>query len=441
MDLSSVYQFAYKNKIVTLILLLFSLDSESKERVILLENPVESFQIRISIIRNAQKTLDIATYEYGNDESASQVLHEIIKAAERGVKIRIVVDAMRNFIPKELSAYMVSKGIRIKVFNKFKLSKSFDNVVRMHAKITVRDRLSYIVGGRNIVNSYFYIGEQKNFRDREIYITGFSGNKAVEKFEDLWFSSLMDEIDHEKVYSEKASLKIVKEYFDGLDVFPFLSDDDLTKVLSKQKSFQVASIEIIIDKPHSYKFTQKYTTSYIVDKINTSRKEILIESPYVILNKEVYLSLHNAIRRGVKVQIITNSLNTSDSYLVLPVYFKERGQLQDEGFEIFEFQSEDQYLHTKMFIFDRKEILIGSYNLDMLSAGINTEIMISVKDVHVVNASLFHYNTTLTKSTKAPNEFYRPTLLEGNVTLETIKKYSIVKLLEYTIAPFLRDYL
>ena len=109
MDLSSVYQFAYKIKIVTLILLLFSLDSESKERVILLENPVESFQIRISIIRNAQKTLDIATYEYGNDESASQVLHEIIKAAERGVKIRIVVDAMRNFIPKELSAYRVSK--------------------------------------------------------------------------------------------------------------------------------------------------------------------------------------------------------------------------------------------------------------------------------------------------------------------------------------------
>jgi phosphatidylserine/phosphatidylglycerophosphate/cardiolipin synthase-like enzyme len=406
-----------------------------------LDDPIVSLQARISIIRNAQQTLDIATYIYGNDESATQTLQEIVNAAERGVKVRLIVDALNNHIPKELTAYMISKGIRIKVFNKFAIKKELNNVIRMHAKIIVSDHLRYIVGGRNIVNSYFYIGDQTNFRDREIYVVGRSGKQAGESFDNLWFSALLDEIEHDKELSQKKNLKIISEYLIDLKTMPFLENNAIQNALEDLDYQAAKHIDIVIDRPHSYKYTEKNTTDYILSKIENTKNKILVESPYVVFSPEIYSALQKAINRGVTVEIVTNSMMTSDSYLVLPVYYKERDQLIQLGFDIYEYQGEGQYLHTKMFIFDDEEIAIGSYNLDMLSANINTEIMVVTKELSVVNESLKYYYQTKTQSIAAQYNPFKPILLEGKINMKSIKKYTIIKVLEWTLAPYLRDYL
>lgn len=427
--------------IFCLIIVSINLHLSGRNKVAILDNPTISLQARIDLIRKATKSIDMATYIYGNDETSSQTLHEIVKAAERGVKVRIIIDALNNHIPKELTAFMLNKGIRIKVFNKFALKKGLDNVIRMHAKIMVSDRLRYIIGGRNIVNTYFYIGNDVNFRDREIYISGISGKQASLRFEDLWFSALLDEIIHDKTLSEKKNLKIVKEYFDDLGTMTFLEDQNVISSLKKLRYFEIPELEIVIDRPHSYKFTEKNTTQFLIHRINHAETCILIESPYVIFSEEIYNALANAISRGVKVQIITNSMMTSDSYLVLPVYFKERDYLIKNGFEILEFQGKNQYLHTKMFIVDNQEVIIGSFNLDMLSANINTEIFVSIIDSSLVDESIKYFNTTKRESVTAEISPFKPVIFEGTINLKSLKKYSIIKLLEYTIAPYLRDYL
>lgn len=427
--------------IFCLIIVSINLHLSGRNKVAILDNPTISLQARIDLIRKATKSIDMATYIYGNDETSSQTLHEIVKAAERGVKVRIIIDALNNHIPKELTAFMLNKGIRIKVFNKFALKKGLDNVIRMHAKIMVSDRLRYIIGGRNIVNTYFYIGNDVNFRDREIYISGISGKQASLRFEDLWFSALLDEIIHDKTLSEKKNLKIVKEYFDDLGTMTFLEDQNVISSLKKLRYFEINELEIVIDRPHSYKFTEKNTTQFLIHRINHAETCILIESPYVIFSEEIYNALANAISRGVKVQIITNSMMTSDSYLVLPVYFKERDYLIKNGFEILEFQGKNQYLHTKMFIVDNQEVIIGSFNLDMLSANINTEIFVSIIDSSLVDESIKYFNTTKRESVTAEISPFKPVIFEGTINLKSLKKYSIIKLLEYTIAPYLRDYL
>lgn len=427
--------------IFCLIIVSINLHLSGRNKVAILDNPTISLQARIDLIRKATKSIDMATYIYGNDETSSQTLHEIVKAAERGVKVRIIIDALNNHIPKELTAFMLNKGIRIKVFNKFALKKGLDNVIRMHAKIMVSDRLRYIIGGRNIVNTYFYIGNDVNFRDREIYISGISGKQASLRFEDLWFSALLDEIIHDKTLSEKKNLKIVKEYFDDLGTMTFLEDRNVISSLKKLRYFEIPELEIVIDRPHSYKFTEKNTTQFLIHRINLAETCILIESPYVIFSEEIYNALANAISRGVKVQIITNSMMTSDSYLVLPVYFKERDYLIKNGFEILEFQGKNQYLHTKMFILDNQEVIIGSFNLDMLSANINTEIFVSIIDSSLVDESIKYFNTTKRESVTAEISPFKPVIFEGTINLKSLKKYSIIKLLEYTIAPYLRDYL
>lgn len=420
---------------------LFPVFLKSQNHVILLDDPIFSLQARISIIRNAKTTLDIATYIFENDEVSSQTISEIIKANERGVKVRILIDALSNRIPNELIAYMTSKGIRIKVFNSFSLKKGLNNVVRMHAKISIGDDKTYIVGGRNIVNSYFYVGEQTNFKDREIYIEGVSGILARKCFEDIWYSALMDEIPLSNDLKALKNLEKIKIFFYQLETLPILQNTIIKKEFAIRKPKFVQDVNVVIDRPHSYKYTEKSTTKFLLSMIDNAQREILIESPYLILSTEFYLALQKAIDRGVNVQIITNSLSTSDSYLVLPVYFKERDQLIKCGFDIYEYVSDDEYLHTKMFIFDKKDMVIGSYNMDMLSANINTEIIVHIQDPVIIRTSLSYYNRTLFSSKKPiPNDF-RPTLLEGQINLKSLKKYAIVKLLQNTVAPYLRDYL
>ncbi len=415
--------------------------SWSQNKVALLDDPRISLQMRIDMIRNAQKTLDMATYIYGNDEASSQVIRELIKATERGVIVRLIVDDLNNHIPKYLIAYMIGKGIRIKVFNTFALKKKLDNIQRMHAKIIVADHLKSIIGGRNIVNSYFYVGDQTNFKDREIFIAGRCGAEASQRFEDLWFSALLEEVTHTKVLTEKKNLKVIKEYLADLKEMPFLSESSIKETIEKVNFLNVANVDIFIDRPHSYKYIEKHTTVRLLQCINSAQHEILIESPYVILHDSIFNALHKALLRGVRVEILTNSMMTSDSYLVLPVYFRERDALIKMGFEIREYFAEDEYLHTKMMLFDNETVFIGSFNMDMLSANINTEVMVEIVDKQLFTIALEYYMETKSKSGAPIVNPWNPTLLENKVTFKSLKKYGIIKVLEYTIAPYLRDFL
>jgi len=422
-------------------MLLFTKLTLAQNKVALLDDPRISLQIRIDMIRNAQKTLDMATYIYGNDEASSQVIRELILASDRGVQVRLIVDDLNNHIPKTLLAYMIGKGIRIKEFNTFAMNKKLDNIQRMHAKIIVADRLKSIVGGRNIVNSYFYVGEQTNFRDREIFIAGRCGKEASQRFEDLWFSALLDEITHAKILDEKKNIKVVKKYLTDLKEMPFLSVSAIKSTLDHIRFLNVAHVDIFMDRPHSYKYTEKHTTERLISLILKAQNQILIESPYVILQDSIFSALKTAISKGVRVEILTNSMMTSDSWLVLPVYFKERDQLLKMGFQIKEYVAEDEYLHTKMMLFDDETVYIGSFNMDMLSANINTEVMVEIHDKQVFEAAMAYYMETRSKSGSPVINPLKPTLLENKVTFKSLKKYGIIKMLEHTVAPYFRDYL
>jgi putative cardiolipin synthase len=424
-----------------MILFFFTKLSFAQNKVALLDDPRISLQMRIEMIRNAKKTLDMATYIYGNDESSSQVIRELILAADRGVNVRLIIDDFKNQIPSSLLAFMIAKGIRIKEFNTLAFKKKLDNIRRLHVKIIVADRLKSIIGGRNIVNSYFYVGEQTNFRDREIFISGRFGNEAGQGFDDLWFSALSDEITHSKIMSEKKNIKVVKKYLNDLKEMPFLSDSSLKDVLENILFINVPHIDIFMDRPNSYKYVEKHSTERLISLIHNAKKQILIESPYVILQDSIFNALKSAISRGVKVEILTNSMMSSDSYLVLSVYFRERDQLLKMGFHIKEYISDNEYLHTKMMLFDDDIVYIGSLNMDMISCNIITEVMVEIKDKQLYKSALDYYTDTKNKCQTPIVDPFRPTLLEYDLTFKSLKKYAIIKSIEYTVGPYIRDYL
>ncbi len=417
------------------------MELSAREKVIFLDDPVTSLQQRILMMREAAKTLDIAMYIYGNDEVSAQTLLEIHHAAKRGVKIRLLIDDLNNWVPTEILSFLASQGVSIRFFNRFQLKYPMDNLVRMHTKLTIADNQKYILGGRNIDNTYFYIGDQTNFRDREIYIAGPSAISARKAFEDLWFCSLLSTRNSFGVELRTKYGNDVQIYFNKLLTAPMLTNEMIARRLGQVQKFYCDEVKIIADKIHSAKYQEKKTTAYIIRLIEQAEKEILIESPYIVFSQEIYNAFQRAVDRGVKVQILTNSMNTSDSYFVLPVYFKERDQLIKLGFDIMEFQGAQQYLHSKMFVFDRKHLVIGSYNLDNFSTKINTEIYVHIQNVDIVRESIrLYHKTYLLSKRPTPDQWY-PTLFEQNMELQSMSKYIIIKFLQHTVAPYMRNYL
>lgn len=429
------------NKILILFCFWCVFELPAREKVIFLDDPVTSLQQRIFMMRGAAKTLDVAMYIYGNDEVSAQTLLEIHNAARRGVKIRFIIDDLNNWVPSEILSFLASEGVSIRFFNRFQLKHPMDNLVRMHTKLTIADHRRYILGGRNIDNTYFYIGDQTNFRDREIYIEGPSAIEARKAFEDLWFCSLLSARKNISSGYKNKSGSDVMAYFNNLRTVPMLMDYKLNQHLGRVQKFYCDEVKIIADKIHSARYQEKKTTTYIIKLIDQAEKEILIESPYIVFSQDIYDAFQRAVDRGVNVQILTNSMNTSDSYFVLPVYFKERDQLIKLGFDIMEFQGEQQYLHSKMFIFDRKHLVIGSYNLDNFSTKINTEIYVHIQNADIVRESIRLYRKTYLLSKRpAPDQWY-PTLFEQNMELQSMSKYIVIKILQHTIAPYMRNYL
>lgn len=234
---------------------------------------------------------------------------------------------------------------------------------------------------------------------------------------------------------------MIKEYFADLREMPFLSESSIEETIRKVNFLNVVNVDIFIDRPHSYKYIEKHTTDRLISLIHNAKNQILIESPYVILQDSIFRALKAAINRGVKVEILTNSMMTSDSWLVLPVYFRERDQLIKMGFQIKEYVADEEYLHTKMMLFDDDIVYIGSFNMDMLSANINTEVMVEIQDKQVFKAAKEYYQDTKNKSGSPVVNPLKPTLLENKVTFKSLKKYGIIKILEHTVAPYFRDYL
>lgn len=426
-------------RILILVFFWCSAELPAREKVIFLDDPVTSLQQRILMMRQATKTLDVAMYIYGNDEVSAQTLLEIHNAAKRGVTIRLIIDDLNNWVPSEILSFLVSEGVSIRFFNRFQFKYLMDNLVRMHTKLTIADHRKYILGGRNIDNTYFYIGDQTNFRDREIFIEGPSAISARKSFEDLWFCSLLSSRNSFGIGLNEKFGTDVPAYFNSLCTAPMLKDQMIMYRLGKVQKFYCEEVKIIADKIHSPKHQEKKTTEYIIKLIEQAEKEILIESPYIVFSQDIYQAFQRAIDRGVKVQILTNSMNTSDSYFVLPVYFKERDQLIKLGFDIMEFQGEQQYLHSKMFIFDRKHLIIGSYNLDNFSTKINTEIYVHIQNADIVRESMrLYHKTYLLSKRPSPDQWY-PTLFEQNLELQSMSKYIIIKILQHTIAPYMRN--
>ena len=416
-------------------------DSKAQHhQVMVLDDGFDSFVLRVHLVRAATSTIDIQTFIWSDEATSRYLAKELIEAAQRGVKIRLLVDHMWSTKDPERLAWNAEylNNIEIKLYRpmakrlKPSLPRKIVNFLtpngthqRMHNKLMLVDGKIGITGGRNIGDNYFDYSTKYNFKDREILLAGPAVADMKASFEAYW------SFKHSHLSSEL--IDVARKMRNGtLEPNAIVDDFDLPYFRSLNRlasdrgyiakafvgpSQPVDQLQFVADKPgkktRSYYFSRRgggALTAAMRSHFLQSDDRILIQSPYVILNRRARRMMKRAKKHApdLQVSVSTNSFGAADHLETYSANYRLRTKvIRGLGYEIYEYKPypEDLYvflndfddlklrakeaglgrepylsIHGKTFTFDGKTAFIGTFNLDPRSFYINGECGVFVKD-------------------------------------------------------------
>jgi putative cardiolipin synthase len=366
-----------------------------------------AFTARIAMTELAEKTLDLQYFIWEADDTGWILAERLVRAADRGVRVRILLDDLfLDGRDANVSALDAHPNIEIRLFNPFahrsgrllNLIGDFDRVNhRMHNKLFVMDNAVAIVGGRNIGNHYFDVHAQVNFRDMDVVAGGPVVRETSGVFDHFWNGAWVVPINAmiDRPANE-ADLRAVLKTERGRianESYPYPLDQDVAHLKSDLTAIFDAFIwapgHLIFDDPDEIKKYGRTTTltERFYRRIERLESELLIEVPYFVSRERGLAAAKRLRERGVRIRVLTNSLASNDMLAAHAGYAGNREELLAAGVELYELRSEPAVkkrilylsgpsratLHAKVYVFDRKDVFIGSLNLDPRSGDINTE--------------------------------------------------------------------
>lgn len=374
----------------------------------LLSHGREAFITRLALADMAERSLDMQYYIWDGDTTGRIILDRVIKAADRGVRVRLLIDDPYYKDNESIIAALdAHPNVEIRLFNPivnlswFALDfiTDFDRVNRrMHNKLMVADSAAAIVGGRNIGDIYYGVNTTANYRDLDVLAAGPVVSDLSKVFDQYWNSvssvaiATMVERAH-GIADLEALLASMRQAIVAAD-YPYPIDQDLDELARRgaeiRDSLVWAKGRIIADNPESVSRGEDSddVVDFLSRRVARLREQLLVESAYFVLPAEAQATVKTLHDRSVRVRVLTNSLASND---VLPAhagYAKTRKRLLENGMELYELRADTEAfrpgwslvsgrsraaLHTKAMVFDDEAVFIGSFNLDPRSAVINTE--------------------------------------------------------------------
>ena len=404
---------------------LFITNSDKTHKITLLNHGMASFEERLQMIERAQKSIDVEYFIYRTDRSAKILTQALVKKAREGVKVRVLLDyflAKKDFTP--FYAHELEKsGAEVKYFNTVSSLKIMSAQYRNHRKAIIIDGKEVITGGRNIGDEYFDLHPVYTFLDRDIRFEGAVVTPIKETFDETFNAELSKHLDRndmpfpedpkyrrgdqENYHAYKIELaKWQKNVAEAKSFFEDPVDSEFYESVRAQGKTELnlsykgicKDITFRSEYPNLGKKNRKgnRVLKYdIFSRIEDAKESIMMESPYYIINDELGKSIAEALDRNVKVKAVTNSLNSSDAPYVYAAFDTIIPKWLDRGLDsyIFVGSKPDYYsvhgeltdktrygVHAKTIVFDHKDVMIGTYNIDPRSANYNSEMSVTCEN-------------------------------------------------------------
>jgi phosphatidylserine/phosphatidylglycerophosphate/cardiolipin synthase-like enzyme len=395
-----------------------------KTGVYVLEDGAGSMVTRAWLTEYAEKSIDIQYFIFSTDNIGLIACDYLIRAADRGVKVRIIVDdIMVDASLEDILTVDAHENISIKIYNPgVNLGKNLFSKVRkfttdfrsanqrMHNKTFIVDHKVVITGGRNIADEYFDYDHEYNFRDRDVLLLGKVTQDVNTSFNEFWGSPLSVPVTS---LTDDIPLQITDENrYERLHQYACNPENFWPQIRSRIENLPAAFSELknsgglewtdqvtfVSDVPGKNDGTSGLggggvSTSALIELVKKAKYSVDIQTPYLITSELSRNLFAEAIQRGVKIRILTNSLASTDNVEAFSSYQSDRKKLLGTGVSIFEFRPDAAErsrimtgelqmtldhkpifgLHAKSMVIDGETTVIGTFNLDPRSANLNTE--------------------------------------------------------------------
>ena len=376
---------------------------------------------RVELIDSSRRSLDLQYYIFRGDESGLIVAAALLRAADRGVRVRVVLDDGETVAGDEkIAALSAQQGIEVRVFNplryrghnpvargaEFLFNKNRLDY-RMHNKLLVADNAVALVGGRNIGDQYFQLDPDSQFGDDDVVTVGPIVQQLSGVFDEFWNSTEVipaQAVDRANTTAlALANLRSViaaqgPAPHESRDVFlaRLAAGEPLNAVDSDKTPLSWAPVRLVHDSPDKKQVTAGsaagsliYTT--VAAEAKTVDDEMIMVTPYLVPTPAEAQLLAGLRKHNARVRVLTNSLVSTPSSAAQAGYMHYRPILLKEGVELYEIRAllgstrgtgqgksisrHGNYgLHAKLYVFDRKAMFVGSMNFDQRSKRLNTEI-------------------------------------------------------------------
>lgn len=361
---------------------------------------------RLAMVDLAEQSLDLQYYIWDPDISGGLLGERVVRAAERGVRVRLLLDDV-SVVDRDsrLARLTGHPNIEVRAFNPFRDRNRWSDLFRdpsrvnrrSHNKIFLADNAMAIVGGRNIADHYFGVHGESNYRDLDAIAVGPVVRDISSIFDVFWnskFSVPYGAFVDEEPTPEDAAKRIAElRAAVAANPMPYPIDEDVTALVADLQRIRDelvwASVRVLYDDPAKAEDTDvRGIVGELAALASNAEREVLIENSYFVPREPMVRIIAALTARGVRVRILTNSMASNDVAAVVAGYKKYRTRLLEAGAEIYELRPDSVMrqqwsllstksrsgLHTKAMVVDRRHVVIGSYNLDPRSADINSEL-------------------------------------------------------------------
>jgi putative cardiolipin synthase len=385
----------------------------------LLDKSFDGMAWRLALIDSSTTSLDIQTYLWYPDNAGRLILQRAVDAANRGVRVRLIVDDLVTAgLDQLMYELQTHPNIELRLFNPWDnrgtLSRAGEMIAelerlntRMHDKLLIADGNAAVVGGRNIGDHYFGLSHAYNFHDLDLLGFGHIASQANGMFDHFWNSEWVVsvanlDLEHDQEFKQTAAQKVREKNkaAEELKAFGVEPEDWTERLLAIAPELHPGTSYLIYDEATGDAISQN-----VADKMfgfmRQAQTELMVTNAYIIPGQAAIDLIQDLTDRNVKVRILTNSLSSHDVPAVNSHYEPWRDDIINAGAELYELRADAEIqsivdvppvegaftgLHTKAVVVDRSKVFIGSMNFDPRSFSINTEAGAFVESPGLANA-------------------------------------------------------
>ena len=335
----------------------------------LLDRGEDSLLLRIHLLRAARKSIDVQTYIFAEDDAGFLMLDELVKAARRGVKVRVIVDQLFSLDDIELLAQLARAHVNfeLRVYNPtFHKANThpiefaagilccfFEFNQRMHNKLLLVDSEIGITGGRNYQNRYFDWDDEFDYRDRDVLVVGPAAQAMRTSFDAFWTNENSVPLSRLR----DVSSRILSDGLDapGYAMHAYENPERVASLTNRAddaayiddhflaRAYRVGTVEYFSDAPNKRGDPHPQDaqlSQHILQLLRDAKSEIVLQTPYLVLSKtaqNTFRAQHKS-RPNLRILVSTNSLAATDAFVVYALSYKYKKRYLKFGFEIHEFK-------------------------------------------------------------------------------------------------------